>query len=91
MKQHRKQPQSWPKPADFELDDDTGVLIGNRIHRLVAGQVIGQQVIHGNSHTTFASPGVGQAEPAARQRPRPAARTKASQSKQKPRARRRQG
>ena len=67
--------------------------MGNRIHRVVAGQVVGQQVIHGDSHTTFASLGAGPVQPAARRRPRPGARTKAQASppKPKPGARRRQG
>lgn len=88
MKQQRKQPKSWPKPADFELDDDVGVLIGSRIHRLVAGQVIGKQVIRGDSHTTFASPVEAGTQPAAKARPRKAtpARAKAGKPAGKTRA-----
>ena len=49
----KKKTLSWPKPADFDLDDDIGLLIGNRIHRVVGGQVIGQQNVTGNVVNSF--------------------------------------
>lgn len=51
-----KKTRSWPKPPDFDLDDDVGLLIGNRIHRIVGGQVIGQQNVRGNAVTVFGAP-----------------------------------
>ena len=50
-----KKTQSWPKPPDCDLDDDIGLLIGNRIHRVVGGQVIGQQNVAGDAVTVFGS------------------------------------
>jgi len=71
-----KKTTSWPKPPDFDLDDDIGLLIGNRIHRVTGGQVIGQMVVKGDAVNTFAVP------PAA---PRKAKR-KARRPARKPRA-----
>lgn len=71
--------KTWPMPEGFELPDDVGLLIGNRIHRVkastrgiavggdvTASQVVGEQVIHGDSHVTF---GAAPASPAQPQRP----------------------
>ena len=52
----KKKTLSWPKPADFDLDDDIGLLIGNRIHRVVGGQVIGQQNVTGDVVNSFGAP-----------------------------------
>lgn len=37
------------------MDDDIGLLLGNRIHRVVGGQVIGQQNVAGDAVTFFGS------------------------------------
>jgi hypothetical protein len=52
-----KKPIRWPKPKGFHLDDDSGLLIGNRIHRVVGGQVIGQQNVAGDVVNSFGVPG----------------------------------
>lgn len=72
----KKKIVSWPKPKGFRLDDDSGLLIGNRIHRVVGGQVIGQQVVHGDAVNTFGAP--GPAKPAKRRatKARPTVRRK---------------
>jgi hypothetical protein len=51
-----KKPISWPKPPGFHLEDDSGLLIGNRIHRVVGGQVIGQQNVAGEVVNSFGVP-----------------------------------
>lgn len=50
-----KKPFPGPSPPDCDLDDDIGLLIGNRIHRMVGGQVIGQQNVSGDAMTVFGS------------------------------------
>jgi hypothetical protein len=51
-----KKPIAWPKPPRFHLEDDSGLLIGNRIHRVVGGQVIGQQNVAGDVVNSFGAP-----------------------------------
>ncbi|MEI6342072.1 MAG: LuxR C-terminal-related transcriptional regulator [Verrucomicrobiota bacterium] len=57
---------SWPIPKGFALPDDVGLLIGNRIHavrggvaiggNVTASHLVGEQVIHGDTHVSFAAP-----------------------------------
>ena len=76
---------SWPIPKGWSLPDDVGLLIGNRIHAVRGGvaiggdvtssQVVGEQVIHGDSHVSFGAPPIPEAprpgrRPAASPRPR---------------------
>jgi hypothetical protein len=51
-----KKKMSWPKPPDCDLDDDIGLLIGNRIHRVAGGMVIGQQVAQRDVVNTLGAP-----------------------------------